>query len=87
MHVFLVFVFCMHVFLFLCFAFLVITVFGISCCCFSSDNSEYKFLDFVYLSQVMQGLCITAQAEHYRRMLSTEGIFTRGTLYWQLVRK
>lgn len=51
----------------------------------SSDNPEYKFLDFIYLSQVMQGLCISAQAEHYRRMLSTEGVFTRGTLYWQLV--
>ena len=35
----------------------------------------------------MQGLCIRAQAEHYRRMISEEGVFTRGTLYWQLVGK
>ena len=43
-------------------------------------------MDFVYLSQVIQGICIDAEAQHYRRLLSTDGVFTRGTLYWQLVR-
>ena len=32
--------------------------------------------------------CIKAEAEHYRRLLSEENTFTRGTLdYWQLVYK
>ena len=26
-----------------------------------------------------------AEAEHYRRLLSESGAYTRGTLYWQLV--
>ena len=52
----------------------------------SSDLDMYKFMDFVYLSQVMQGLCMRAQVEHYRRFISKEGVLTRGTLYWQLVR-
>ena len=43
-------------------------------------------MDFIYLTQVVQGLCITAEAEHYRRLLSEEDAYTRGTLYWQLVR-
>ena len=42
-------------------------------------------MDFIYLSQVTQAICIDAEAQHYRRLLSTDGIFTRGTLYWQLV--
>ena len=42
-------------------------------------------MDFIYLSQVVQGLCIKAEAEHYRRLLSEEDVLTRGTLYWQLV--
>ncbi len=50
-----------------------------------SDNSTVEFMDFIYLSQVMQALCIRAQAEHYRRHISAEGVLTRGTLYWQLV--
>ena len=42
-------------------------------------------MDFIYLSQVIQAICVDAEAQHYRRMISTEGVFTRGTLYWQLV--
>ena len=42
-------------------------------------------LTIQYLFQVVQGLCIKSEAEHYRRLLSEEGTFTRGTLYWQLV--
>ena len=34
---------------------------------------------------MIQAICIDAEAQHYRRMISTDGIFTRGTLYWQLV--
>ena len=50
-----------------------------------STNKTVQFMDFIYLSQVVQGLCIKAEAEHYRRLLSEDGTFTRGTLYWQLV--
>ncbi len=54
--------------------------------CSPSTNQTVKFMDFVYLSQVVQSICIKAEAEHYRRLLSEPGVFTRGTLYWQLVR-
>ena len=40
----------------------------------------------MYLSQVVQAVCIKAEAEHYRRYISVDDVFTRGTLYWQLVR-
>ena len=50
-----------------------------------STNKTVQFMDFIYLSQVVQGLCIKAEAEHYRRLLSEENALTRGTLYWQLV--
>ena len=50
-----------------------------------STKKTDQFMDFVYLSQVIQAICIDAEAQHYRRMLSTEGVLTRGTLYWQLV--
>ena len=50
-----------------------------------STNTQDQFMDFVYLSQVIQAICIDAEAQHYRRLLSTDGVFTRGTLYWQLV--
>ena len=55
--------------------------------CIQSTKKEDQFRDFVYLSQVIQAICIDAEAQHYRRMISTDGIFTRGTLYWQLVRE
>ena len=50
-----------------------------------STKKEDQFRDFIYLSQVIQAICIDAEAQHYRRLISTDGIFTRGTLYWQLV--
>lgn len=50
-----------------------------------STNKTVQFMDFIYLSQVVQGLCIKAEAEHYRRLLSEDDALTRGTLYWQLV--
>ena len=49
-----------------------------------SANKTVEFEDLVYMTQVVQSICITAEAEHYRRILSETG-FTRGTLYWQLV--
>ena len=49
-----------------------------------STDKTVAFQDFVYLSQVVQGLCIRAEAEHYRRYISEPDIMTRGTLYWQL---
>ena len=51
-----------------------------------SSDTAVQFQDFVYLSQVVQALCIKAEAEHYRRYISVDDVFTRGTLYWQLVR-
>ncbi len=54
-------------------------------CFVFSSNSTIQFQDFVYLTQVVQSICITAEAEHYRRILSETG-YTRGTLYWQLVK-
>ncbi|XP_064391180.1 beta-mannosidase-like isoform X2 [Halichondria panicea] len=52
----------------------------------SPNNSDtaVQFQDFVYLSQVVQAVCIKAEAEHYRRYISVDDVFTRGTLYWQL---
>ena len=55
------------------------------CLLFSSENKTVEFMDFIYLSQVVQGICIRAEAEHYHRLLSEEGAFTRGAIYWQLV--
>ena len=52
---------------------------------YCSTKKVDQFMDFIYLSQVIQAICIDAEAQHYRRLLSTDGIFTRGTLYWQLV--
>ena len=50
-----------------------------------STDKTVQFQDFIYLSQVVQGLCIRAESEHYRRFISEPDIMTRGTLYWQLV--
>ena len=51
----------------------------------TSTNKAVQFMDFIYLSQVVQSICISAEAEHYRRLLSEKDTYTRGTLYWQLV--
>ena len=50
-----------------------------------STNKTQQFMDFIYLTQVVQAICIGGQAEHYRRLLSESKAYTRGTLYWQLV--
>jgi beta-mannosidase len=49
----------------------------------NTDQVE-KFKDYIYLSQVVQVICIASEAEHYKRLMSEEGAYTRGTLYWQL---
>ena len=51
---------------------------------YCSINKTVEFEDFVYLTQVVQMICITSQAEHYRRTISETG-YTQGTMYWQLV--
>ena len=50
-----------------------------------STKREDQFKDFIYLSQVIQAICVNTEAQFYRRMLSTEDVLTRGTMYWQLV--
>ena len=49
-----------------------------------SPNKTRQFENFVYLTQVVQMVCITAEIEHYRRIRNES--HTMGTLYWQLVR-
>jgi len=44
--------------------------------------SVEQFDHFCYLSQVVQGLCVKAQTEHYRRLMGSK-YHCMGTLYWQ----
>ena len=60
---------------------MVTIIFSIPC---SSDHTT-RFSDFIYLTQVVQAICIQAEAEHYRRIKHEENGYTMGTLYWQLV--
>ena len=50
-----------------------------------SSNQTERFSDFIYLTQVVQAICIQAEAEHYRRIKNESNGYTMGTLYWQLV--
>lgn len=50
-----------------------------------SSNKTEQFSDFIYLTQVVQAICIQAEAEHYRRIKNESNGYTMGTLYWQLV--
>lgn len=50
-----------------------------------SSNETQRFSDFIYLTQVVQAICIQAEAEHYRRIKNESNGYTMGTLYWQLV--
>ena len=52
-----------------------------------SSNSEIRFADFIYLTQVVQALCVQAESEHYRRIRTEENAYTMGALYWQLVKQ
>lgn len=46
-------------------------------------NKTQYFIDFIYLTQIMQAECMKAQTEHYRRLRNEPGN-NMGTLYWQL---
>lgn len=50
---------------------------------FQFDTLTTPFSSFVWLSQLMQGLCMQTEAEHYRRLWGTD-VGTAGALYWQL---
>lgn len=52
-----------------------------------SSNQTERFSDFIYLTQVVQAICIQAEAEHYRRIKHESNGYTMGSLYWQLVTK
>lgn len=47
-------------------------------------NNETKFGDFIYLTQVVQAICIQAESEHYRRIKHEQNAYTMGAMYWQL---
>lgn len=49
-----------------------------------NSNKTERFSDFIYLTQVVQAICIQAEAEHYRRIKNESNGYTMGTLYWQL---
>ena len=57
----------------------------IICIIIYSSNQTERFSDFIYLTQVVQAICIQAEAEHYRRIKNESNGYTMGTLYWQLV--
>ncbi|KAH9490411.1 hypothetical protein Btru_035125 [Bulinus truncatus] len=54
----------------------------------NSPDEKEKFLDFIYLTQINQAMCIRSQSEHYRRhqskLLPDGRGLTMGALYWQL---
>ena len=53
---------------------------------FNLPNNTYgveRFDNFIFLTQLVQGVCMQAQTEHYRRTRDEVG-HTMGTLYWQL---
>ncbi|CAL1548011.1 unnamed protein product [Lymnaea stagnalis] len=54
----------------------------------NSPDEREKFVDFIYLTQINQAMCIRSQTEHYRRhqsqLLSDGRGLTMGALYWQL---
>jgi beta-mannosidase len=47
-------------------------------------QNDTAFGSFVYLSQLLQGICMRSESEHYRRLRGDPNIQTAGTLYWQL---
>ena len=49
----------------------------------NNTDKAARFGNFVYLTQIVQGICMQAQTEHYRRIKDEVG-HTMGTLYWQL---
>ncbi|CAG5115500.1 unnamed protein product [Candidula unifasciata] len=53
-----------------------------------SSDEKSNFVDFIYLTQINQAMCIRTQSEHYRRyqsqLLPDGRGLTMGALYWQL---
>ncbi|KAL0485179.1 beta-mannosidase [Acrasis kona] len=49
-----------------------------------SKTSLDNFTNFVYLSQVLQTICIKTQTEYYRKNKADREALTMGALYWQL---
>lgn len=50
----------------------------------TSANRTADFVNFIYLSQVVQSLCISTQTRFYRALKQSPGAYTYGALYWQL---
>ena len=42
-----------------------------------------RFDNLIFLTQIVQGICMQSQTEHYRRIRNETG-HTMGTMYWQL---
>lgn len=50
----------------------------------NSSSRVQNFVRFIYLSQVVQSLCIGTQTRYYRTLKQSPGAYTYGALYWQL---
>lgn len=48
------------------------------------NTSLDNFANFVYLTQVLQTICIKSQSEYYRTNKNNKEALTMGALYWQL---
>lgn len=49
----------------------------------NSTDKVTQFDNLVFLTQIVQGICMQSQTEHYRRIRNETG-HTMGTMYWQL---
>ena len=49
----------------------------------NNTNKVTQFDNLVFLTQIVQGICMQSQTEHYRRIRNETG-HTMGTMYWQL---
>jgi len=63
----------------------VVTIGSHFSCTSCAVPDERAFRSFIYLSQIVQTLCITAETEHYRRGRDTTA-YTMGALYWSPAR-
>lgn len=46
----------------------------------STKNTTEYFKKYIYLSQAIQSVCMSTQAEHYRRSMSDSEAYTMGSL-------
>ena len=49
----------------------------------NNTNKVTRFDNLIFLTQIVQGICMQSQTEHYRRIRNETG-HTMGTMYWQL---